>query len=366
MQHVDLATLSLIVNPASLIFGKGCELTDLSLRPGEDISADLESASVSRSAYATLHGTCKLGIARELDWGAAIVRPYITFTDGVSKGRINLGAYFTNVPAREAEEEPVVYDTQCVDILEILRDAVGDSYSVPAGVSYLDAVQTILDSRGVQFPIVDYTAAASVLPTARVWPFDDRVTWLSIVNDLLASIGYQGIFSDWDGHLVVQPYVTPRSRPSEWQYTNSPTQGLLARKRSIHRDFTDAPNRWVFYQTNNSGGPAPVDGAGIYSFVNEFIGDTSAAARGRVITRVVGLDVADHDALVRAAQITIDADMQVPQYIKAETFPVPFHWHFDRMTVDDPRLGPRMEVVGTSWTLNLAPTNTMVHEWTVL
>lgn len=366
MQHVDFATLALLVNPASLIFGKGLELTDLSLLPGEDVSADLKSSSVSRSSYATLHGTAKIGIARELDWGKAIVRPYITFTDGTTKARINLGAYFMNAPERDAEEEPVVYDVQCVDILDILRDSVGDSYSVPAGTSYLDAVKVILDSRGVQFPIIDNTAASAVLPTARSWPFDDRITWLSIVNDLLASIGYQGIFSDWDGHLVVQPYVSPRMRPSEWIYNDSPTQGMLARKRSIKRNFTDAPNRWVFYQTNNSGGPAPVEGAGIYSYVNEFIGDTSVAARGRIITRPVGLDVADHASLVAAAQITIDADMQVPQVIKAQTFPNPFHWHFDRMTVDDPRLGPRMEVVGTTWTLNLAPTNTMTHEWTVL
>jgi hypothetical protein len=390
--------VALIQDSSDLTVGCGCELLDMSLNVVEDITPDFVGGSVSRSSYATLHGTANLAISRELDWGRAIIRPFITlsailsaatvttgagtypgeytslYDDGsdsvtqsqVVTARFNLGAYYTSTPARQLEEEPVTYDVQCYDILSVLDDAVGDVYAVAAGTGYLAAVAAILSARGVTAYVIDQTSAATVLPTDRVWIFDDKTTWLLIVNDLLGSIGYQGIWSDWDGRLRCQPYETPRERPPEWTYTDDAVAGMLNPERSIERDYYTAPNRWIFYRSNNVDGPAPEEGNGIYTYTNNTIGDTSVEARGRTITRApVGLDVADHASLVAKAQQSIDADMQVPTKITVKTAPMPLHWHFDRCYVTDSKAGVPMDIIATQWTLPLDGGD-MSHEWTVL
>ena len=113
-------------------------------------------------------------------------------------------------------------------------------------------------------------------------------------------------------------------------------------------------------------GAAPVEGDGIYSYVNEFKGKTSVAARGgRVITKVANVEAADQAALMRAAQLTIDADTTINAKVTTKTSPNPMHWHFDRITLDDSALGMPVEALATQWTYTLNGGD-MSHEWTVI
>lgn len=357
--------VALVQDAAAITVGCGAELLDSSLMVVEDISADVVGGSVTRDSAATLHGTADIEVSRWLDWGAAIIRPYMTITDGATTATFRLGAYYTGTPERDLSEDPPTYRVQCYDVLSILDDAVGDAYAVTAGTAYLGAVETILTARGVTGYLIDQASADATLPTDRVWAFDDRTTWLTVVNDLLGSIGYQGVWSDWDGRLRCEPYTSPGQRAPEWVYDTDPVVGMLATSRRVENDYYNAPNRWVLYQRNNLD-VAPVDGDGLYAYVNESQGPTSVAARGgRVITRVEGLDVADHAALLVAAQGIIDADIQVAQVWQADTAPNPLHWHADRLLVDDPAAGPPVDVVGGSWTLPLDGGD-MRHEWTVI
>lgn len=350
----------------SLVVGHGCELIDQSLTVLEDISADFEGGSVSRSSYATLHGTASLAIARELDWGQAIVRPYMTISDTVSTARFNLGAYFTSAPRRAVRDVPIVYAVAGYDMLHGLNSPVGESYAVDTGTPYLSVVTMILSERGFTNALIDQTAAASVLPAPRVWPIDDKTTWLNIINDLLAAVGYQGMWSDWDGRPRAEAYTTPADRLSEWTYDTDPITSILDPDRVYEEDFFDAPNRWVFIRSNNVDGAAPVEGNGIFSYTNEYKGKTSVLARGgRVITKVANVEAADQDALVRAGQVTIDADTNLKTKVTAKTSPNPMHWHFDRITVNDSALGMPLDAMSTQWTLPLDGSD-MSHEWTVL
>lgn len=356
---------ALIRDTPAATFSAGCELlTGLDLMVAADITDDFVGGSVSRASYANLHGTATLAISRELPWASAIVRPYISVSDGTDTARFNLGAYFTSTPARDVSASPVIYDVQCYDLLSVLADPVGDAYAVAEGTPYLAAVENLLQSRGVLVYTIDQQSAASVLPTDRVWPFADNTTWLTIVNDLLGSIGYAGIWTDWDGAMRCQPYRTPSDRGPEWTYDADPLTSMLG-DRSFLRDFYDAPNRWVFVQSNNTDGATPTEGAGKYTYVNSLVGDTSVDARGREITTVVPLDVADQAALVSRAQITIDADMQVPTKVTASTFPNPLHWHFDMLRLEDPAFGLPAAALSTRWTLPLDGSD-MSHEWTVV
>jgi hypothetical protein len=358
--------VGLIRDAAGITVGAGCELLDQSLQVLDDISADFAGGSVSRAAYSDLHGTCSVGLSRELAWGRAIIRPYMTITDGVITARFNLGAYFTSTPKRDLADDPVTYAVAGYDILHGLRSPVGESFSVDTGASYLEAVEDILAAQGYTAYVIDQSRASSVLPAPRNWPIDPNNRWLTIVNDLLAAIGYQGIWSDWDGRLRVQPYLSPMQRTSEWLYNADVHTAMMDPARVLERDFFEAPNRWVAVRSNNIDGAAPVEGNGIYTFVNEFAGDTSVEGRGgRVITRILNLEAADHATLVAQAQVTIDADTQIKTSLAVPTSPNPLHWHFDRMTVDDPDVGPSVEVLGTQWTLPLNGDN-MSHSWTFL
>lgn len=357
---------ALIRDAPALRISAGCELLALDLTVLDDLTDVLAGGEVTRESYATLHGSAKLLIEGSLDWGSAIVRPYMTIRSATTSARFNLGAYYTSTPTTNLAESPIIHDVQAYDILDGLNSPVGEAYAVDAGVGYLATVEVILRDQGYTQFVIDQSSTAAVLPSARVWPMDEATTWLTVINDLLGSIGYAGIWSDWDGRLRVHPYASPAQRAAEWTYDADVATSMLTPQRSIERDFYRAPNRWVFYRSNAVDGPAPVEGNGIYTYVNQTEGPTSVDARGgRVITKPVPLDVADQAALVAAARITIDADLRQKTTLRLGTAPNPLHWHFDRVRVDDAAIGRATEVLAPTWTLPLDGED-MTHEWAVL
>lgn len=364
----DAQVVALIQNSPALIVSAGLETIDRSLNMIENVTDDFAGGSVSRSSYANLHATAQLSVSRELDWGQAVVRPYVTLTDGIISARFNQGAYFPSTPLHELDTAPLVNAVQGYDILLALSSPIGEAYAVNTGASYLVAVETILLGQG--FPvgsyIIDQSRSDAVLPTARVWPIDERTTWLAVVNDLLASIGYAGIWSDWDGRLRVAPYENPRDRAAEWLYDLSPTTGMLTVKRSVERDWFFAPNRWVGIRNNDVDAAAPVEGAGVYTYTNQHDGPTSVEARGgRVITRILPLDAADQASLIIQVERTIDADLRLKSTVSLGVACNPLHWHFDRVAVNDPGIGVYADALVTEWTLPLNGDD-MSQSWTLL
>lgn len=359
------AVTALIRDTAAVTVSAGCELLDMSLNVLRDLTDVFAGGTVGRESYATLHGGADLDLEAALDWGTAILRPYLVMRSPATTARFNLGAYFTLRPA-QASVDRAVWAVQCVDILDALNDPVGEAYSIPAGTSYLGAVEGILADRGYTRYVIDYAETAKTLPAAQTWALDADRTWLNVVNDLLGAIGYQGVWSDWDGRLRVQPYVSPADRAPEWTYDVKLETSMFTDERQVESDLYRAPNRWVFWRANNVDGPAPVEGDGQFTFLNAADGPTSVRARGgRVITKPVPLDVADHASLLAAAQVTIDADLRLTRRMTTQAWPNPLHWHFDRVQVDDPALGPNTQAVVTKWTLYLDGSD-MTQELAVL
>lgn len=357
----------LIRDTSALRVSAGLEVVDMALNVLENITDDLHGGTVTHSAYATLHNTSALRVSRTLDWGVALVRPYTVLSDGTVSARFNLGVYVPAVPRITYDADPQTHDVQGYDILHFLNDPVGEAYAVDAGASYLTAVEEIITALGFTRYVIDPSASATTVPIARVWPLDERTTWLTVVNDLLGAVGYQGIWSDWDGRLRCQPYDPPRERAPEWYYDADTTTSMLSRSRTVEQDWFSVPNRWVAVLSNAGDESTPVDGNGIYSYQNDNIGPTSIDARGgRVVTRFLQLEAADHAALVAKAQASIDADMRLPTTVELSTGLNPLHWHFDRLYIDDPRLGAAMDVVGTEWTYTLNGSADQTQKFTVL
>lgn len=364
----------LIENTPAIDTDFGLELLDMDLNILDDLSGYVRAASVSRNSYANSHAALSFTIDQPMDWGSSIVRPYMTFTGVTSASdtelttmKFYLGAYITDTPEEDLSTDISSWDASGYDIISALDDPVGDGYSIDAGELYLTRVEEILQNRGISQYIIEQDAAASTLTSAKTYTLDDNVTWLSIINDLLAAIGYQGIWSDHNGVLRAQVYRSPSTRGPEWIMTDDPAITLLTQRRRRHKDFYDAPNHWVFYQQNNTEDEQASDVNGLrFEYTNDTFGETSVEARGgRVITKVMGVDAADGASLQVQALRTIDADMLIPTIVSIETAPFPLAWHFDRIEVSDARLGIALQVVATAWTLNLDGSD-MGWEWTVV
>lgn len=369
----------LIRDAPSLTIGRGLELLDNALGVIEDVSIDLVDGEVTRESYADLHGRASIAIARELPWGSAIVRPYMTLagrgayvapsgaiSDLDARARFNLGAYYTAAPSRTLGASPVTFSVDCFDLLHGLTSPTGQVWVAPAGATYLSEVQRVLTDQGYTRVVIDPAKADVVLPSARVWPMEEQTTWLTVVNTLLDAIGYQGIWSDWDGQLRCQAYQPPSERAAEWTYTVDGAASQLAPERTVERDLFSTPNRWVAVRSNLTDQAAPVEGAGVYTYTQWTGGPTSVEARGgRVITRMLSLEAADQDSLIAAAQRSIDADQRIATKISCSTSPNPLHWHFDRLALDDPEVGPVAQMQGTAWSLPLGGGD-QTHSWSAL
>lgn len=346
----------------NLIVKGGCELLDQNLTVLQDITDDFIDGSVKRSNYATLHGTASIQLSRDLDWGRALIRPYMSI-NGI---RFNMGAYYTNTPDRVLGSVPLIYQVECYDLLDALNTPTGEAYSVGAGGSYINAVYDILTSQGFTKFVLDKSRISTTLPTSKVWPLDTNTTWLNVVNDLLAAIGYRGIWSDWNGYLRCEPYVEPNARASEWTYETQGLQAMTSQQRTYTKDYYNAPNRWVAIRNNDVAGTTPVEGNGVYTYVNQYNGLTSVEARGgRVITSILQLEAADQAALIAQTQKAIESDLRLQTRITLDTSPNPLHWHFDKLTLNDSEAGQNLEVMESSWELPLNGGD-MKHEWSVI
>jgi hypothetical protein len=280
-----------------------------------------------------------------------------------------MGAYYATSPSHSFKESPPTFEVQGYDILFRLNQSVGDTFSMTTGENYLLKIEDILTGRGYIKFLIDQSASDKIAPTSRVWPMAENHSWLNVVNDMLGSIGYAGIWSDWDGMLRCEPYVRPVERAPEWYYTDDPLTTMLSQERSLEHDYFETPNRWVFWRSNMLDDVAPEIGNGLFIYTNQSTGETSVDERdGLIVTRAEGVDAADDGALSALAQSMVDADMTVPTTFNVKTSPNPLHWHFDRMFLSDSASLRYADVMCTTWTQPLPPTSDLRMDqiWSVL
>lgn len=347
------AELHAILSGSNLDVDFGVDLLDAQNRFLADLTPDLESGAVERGCHRTIHGTCSLRLSRVLDWGSQRVRPWQRITTSRGSFRVELGVYLLTVPKRVAGEEPVTYDVEGFDQLLVLDTLAGRSYEVTTGTAYLDAARDVAALAGIDAVLVDSSAAGVTLPRPMTWPIDEQTTWLRIINDLLAAVGYRAAWFDWQGQLRFEPNPDFGSRPVEWVYNSADPLTTVSEQVTSQADFTDTPNRWVVIVDDPQAG----DGAGapiVREDSNPSTGPTSIAARGRTITRVERIQAANA-AAAEAVLARIKAeDMDVLRHLELSTSPNPLHWHFDVVTVLDDRVGASGRWVVTDWSVPLA------------
>lgn len=361
-------TVYVIRDAPSVTMRAGLELLDSDLNVVEDLSDYLQDCTVSRGANNEIHGTARLKLTNPLSWGSAIVRPYMVLDSDGRTARFNLGAYYTSVPRYTTGQDTITYDVDCIDVLDILNTPVGESFGVSAGAdTILSVVENILQNLGVTRYAIDATKSDVIPTTSTAWPMADATTWLVVVNDLLAMVGYRGIYSNWDGVLVCESYINPVDRAPEWEYTDDEVTSMHRPEIGVEQDVYGMPNRWVFINgAFNDGTDQPVEGAGVFIYQNDTIGVGSVDARGgRVITRLETIDASSQEDLEASAMRSINSQMSVLLKYAVETGPNPLHWHFDVISFTDGAVngGTTTRLLETDWSLNLTE-GSMAHAWT--
>ena len=333
-----------LVSP-TLVTDFGVNLLDDDDRPVQDISADVLSLSVSRDLHADIHGSCDITLTRDLRWGLDRVRPWFAVARSESGPwhRWNLGVYLLTSPEEAAGEEPRTRAVNGVDKLWLLDRPVGDTYVIPKGTSYLDAIRQVLTDAGASGGLLlDGDRQATTLADDAVWILTDAErTWLRVINDLLAMIGYRGLWVDEDGRFRSAPYQPPSEVGSVWTFdTMDVLEGIAGEDRKLSADVYDQPSYWRFVRKMDG---TPTEGDGIYTV------DRSAGVQ-YPRRKVAFLDAADQAALIAQGNAIVAEDTANTRLLSFDSSPLPLT-HADVVTVNDPGLSVWVRAQVRKWTL---------------
>lgn len=332
----------LIRSPALLVTA-GLELLDADDHLIGDISDWLEPAgsSVTRNNLAVIHGSCHLNIAQDLNWQSQRLRPYVTITDLTTGIALTwpLGVYLPETPRRTAGESPQMFTVEGYDKLVVLNTPIGATYSLDAATPYVAAVETLIEAAGETAYHIDQTAATKTLASSQMWLIDEQHTYLSVINELLAAVGYRALWVDRTGVYRSVPYTAPSARSVTWRYDTAHPATIMRPGTIAESDLFTVPNRWVFIRDDPTD-ELPAPGNGLYIVSNQSDGPGSIDQRaGRVISRIVRLEAADQTTLETRGDALVEADRQPAVTLDWSTSPNPLHWHADTIKVTSAELG---------------------------
>lgn len=239
------------------------------------------------------------------------------------------------------------WEVEAYDQTLLLRQAtVGDALLFLAGTPYLEAIGTLLAGCGITRVIAE--------PTDRLIPHD-LGDWeigtelLTVVNDLLAAIGYDRIWFDCSGAAR----LAPTRGTGGGVFTQNDT-GLLVGGVTRQTDTFSACNVFtvVCAPVGDAAGPM------VATAVNDSpMSPCSTVRRGRKICApAVFLDgIADQEALEARAQQLMSRSLAGIETVSYETLPVPTHWIGELVALGEEILRE------TGWELTLGPGGRYLH-----
>lgn len=265
-----------------------------------------------------------------------------------------LGIFLLSTPTRADEGARIYRDVEAYDGLIVLRDdKFTERYVVEAGVTYYDAVKSILNSAGVTKLNLENTS--TVLTNAV--EFEAGRAKLFAINELLRQINYTPIHVDVNGFYTSYPYRSPSLRPAEYTYKDD-ALSVTYNGMEEELDLYNVPNKWVVVRTNAEEAPLHA----VYTNENPN-SVTSTVSRGRTIVDYSEVDnIADQASLdAYVERIAFEAS-QVYGRLTFETGLMPIHDYADVLQIEYSPLGIRDKYAEVSWTLPLDINGRMSHE----
>ena len=332
----------------------GADLLDTDGQYLDDLTADLQpSGHIEHRSHRVIHRTCRMQLARELQWGAVRIRPWMTLASGGLTMKAYLGVFLLETPTMSSGEEPRTWTVEGYDLLAGLNGEVGRTYRVAAGTRVGAAVEQAVADSGLTVTVnISGSGDSPAIPNDMTWSVRDDVTWLRVVNDLLAAGGYRAAYVSAAGSLRSEPYLAPSARPTEWNYDADAADTTVGVAADVEKDLWGVPNTWVFYVDDPAQGE-PVEGSTMYTVVNQSDGLTSIDNRGRTVVAKRALEAADYTSLVSQGDQLVEQDRQVVTKAKMTVGPNPLHGHFDIVDVAHPDAGVTGRWQVSSWRLPL-------------
>lgn len=354
---LDADARAALLEGEGLLVDAGLDLLDADDNFIDDISADLITAGsfIEHRIYRTVHGTCMLRVARELQWGTQRVRPFVLLSnDGETWYRWNEGVFLLPTPQRSVGVTPITYDIEGYDKLQVLDTPHGSTYTVASSATIIPAVEALIVAAGESKIQIDQAAATITAPSDQVYSIVDSWKTLGIINDLLDSIGYRALWVDPDGYYRSEPYRAPSELPTTQRYTADDARATtVGGVRTATADYFGAANVVVGINDDLSV-VAPTEGAGIKTATNQSDGPTSIDGRGgQIIRREIRGAFASQAALVTATERALEEEKLVYTYLDIEVSPNPTHGHFDVVRYTDAEIPVDGRFLVTEWTLPL-------------
>lgn len=368
---------ALLQSQSAIEISYGATGLDGSFSEIADVTGYLSGGSIASDAGATIHRTCQLLLDSDVTdtgWSylSGFVRPYQRFTD-VATGifaDFHLGVYTLTTPTRSLGPQPGVQAFQGYDLIYLLRQEIGDSYEVAEGE---DPAQAAADAIGLAIPEVEVlvTPSGSTLPGQITWPFDaaQPVTYLNVVQTLLASIGYRGVWVDWNGVFRIEPFIDLQDADFEWVFDFADADNIVSEESTQDIDIYGVPNWWRFVMTDQA--DTPVEGVSMFTWEDSAASSPSSTVnRGRTIRHIEEVNVTTYADLLSYAQRIISDTLTPSESFSVKTQPFPLAWHLDVIHFLNDNLlaalpltpsGER-RVVSATWTLPLDGQSDM--EWT--
>lgn len=189
------------------------------------------------------------------EWLDLLVQPVFSLIapDG-SRMSWPMGVYMPSTPDEEhGPREQVTVPVRLYDRTLRLRQAKAlTDFSLPAGTVVTEAVTDLVAQTVGGYDQVAIPELADTLRQARVWePGTERLT---IVNELLDTVGYGTLWADPTGLLRAEPYTRPGDRPSVWTFGED-ERGVTAPVVHRRRNYFDAPNVFAGYSTADGDTP---------------------------------------------------------------------------------------------------------------
>lgn len=163
------------------------------------------------------------------------------------------GTYMLSSPIERHSEFGVTYEIGLSTKMLIPDEETLDArFSLEAGAPVIPAVVDLLRSTGETRIAV--TPSEMVRATAGTW--EAGTPKLTVINELLGSVGYSSLWCDGSGQYRIEKYVSPAQRPVAHRFIHGPTSIHMPDWSRI-QNLADVPNR-VVLRTEGQDGPGLV------------------------------------------------------------------------------------------------------------
>lgn len=227
---------------------------------GSDIGLleGVESGSVTLSATSRLRASGRLWLtetSQQIDWLRAHCRVYYE-PQGLPGWPV--GTFVMSAPTTSVDDHQRTREVELLSMLSYVdRDAFANIWTVEKRL-VLPQDLCVLARRSGARVVGDYTQFQQRKSAEGEYAYDAGTSVLTVVNDLLASIGYAALRPDGWGTLHAAPYVRPARRPTVFTFSEG-DRAVHSASWTIDRDVFNVPSKVVCVGAGDSVG-APLVG----------------------------------------------------------------------------------------------------------